>query len=145
MKRYYLRTNGAEILLALFSFIIVTGTIFRLFYGIKTPIYIILDILIIIGWSISLFASVWLFIVDRFNLSYVQIEGENVIKRNGFLKTVNFTCDYRFEFIEKKDRLIKVKVLDKEGRRITVIGNRFELNLKEFQLYVNSKNLSNDE
>ena len=101
MKRYFFRTNGQEILMTLFSFVIVTGTIYLLFYGIKTPVYIILDIIIIIGFSITLLSSIWLFIVDRFNLSYVQIEGENVIIRNGFMKTVSFTCDYRFVFIEK--------------------------------------------
>ena len=101
---------------------------------------VLFDILGIVGWGTVLLVLVWTLIVDRLNLSFIEIDAQGILMRTPFLKVRTASFKHDFHFREKKGRIRKLVTYDEHNEKRMVVGNGFELSLQDLKTMVEQKN-----
>lgn len=139
-RKYYYKISGLGIFTIIIVSIVVAQSLFSLLMEEEpSTMMIMANTIAIVMWGILLLLNVWVLIPDRFNLSFIEIDERGITKRNGCLRTSTATFEDDFNFREKKGRIQKVVIFDVTANKRMVIGNGFELPLKDLKTIVKRK------
>ncbi|MFW5894376.1 MAG: hypothetical protein ACOCU0_00455 [Bacillota bacterium] len=137
--RYYYRPSLATFILIPVVSLILIYTVYDMATGENRFWIRLIHIITLFVWGTTLLHLIWLLILDRYNLSYVEMLENGIKKRNGYLRETTVTFNHTFIYKESKGDIKAIKVYDNSKKCRMIIGNSFERSPSEIKTLIQQR------